>query len=103
MIWPFRKKSRADAVIAIMDEAVASVADMWLHYTSTFVFKPGVSLHDQIMIFSVPVSEGLENRFPELRNAPPGVLLLIIAKGVERSGTHSTKQIEDALGVPFPA
>lgn len=102
MIWPFKKKSNADAAIAVSDDAIQLSCDRWLAYNEQFKFKDSVALQEKIMMFSVPMSEGLKNTFPVLRNSPDAALFLFIAMGVEKSGTHTTQQIEEALGAPLP-
>jgi hypothetical protein len=104
-MWPFKKKpSSADAVIAVMPDAISLCSKQWLYYTSTLVFKDEVPLRDRILSFASPMTEGLKNTFAALgNNAPPAIFMLIIAKGIEKSGTHSTAEIEAALGVALPA
>lgn len=86
----------------MFDDAVAVATEKWLYFTGTFVFKEDVPLTQRIHLFSNPMFEGLRNNFPALAKAPPAVLLLIIAKGVQNSGTHTRAQIEQALGAPLP-
>jgi len=102
MIWPLTKKSNADAAIAVSDDAIQLACDKWLAFNEQFKFKDNVELQEQIMMFAVPMSEGLKNNFPELRNSPDAALLLFVAMGVEKSGTHTAQQIEEALGSPLP-
>ena len=102
-MWPFRNRAKeAEDAIAVFDDAVAVATEKWLYFTGTFVFKEDVPLTQRIHLFSNPMFEGLRNNFPALAKAPPAVLLLIIAKGVQNSGTHTRAQIEQALGAPLP-
>ena len=102
-MWPFQKrKSDADRVIEIMDQAVSFACEKWLYFSQTLIFNQNVPLRDRIAAFLVPVSEGLKNKFEPLRRAPDPVILLIVAKGVEASRTHSRNEIENALGAPLP-
>lgn len=34
MIWPFKRKSNADKVIAIMDAAITFAGEKWLYFNS---------------------------------------------------------------------
>jgi len=103
MMWPFRSKARdAERVIAVFDEAVALATDKWLMFSKTIVFKSEVALGERIQLFAVPMFEGLRSNYPPLKNASAAVLLLIVAKGVQKSGTHSRAEIEQALGAPLP-
>jgi hypothetical protein len=94
-----KRKSKADAAIAVMDEAIGLAADKWRFFCEKMPFRDDVGLVDRIAAFNVPFSEGARKNFPALKDAPDAVLLLIVAKGVERSGTHTRSQIEQALGV----
>jgi hypothetical protein len=102
-MWPFPKKpSKADAAVGRVDAVVAIAADKWSHFCKTLPFKNDVGLAERIYSFSGPFGEGLRQNVPEFRGANDGLILLIIAKGVERSGTHSRAEIEQALGMPLP-
>lgn len=101
----FRKNkegSSADEIIAVMDDAIQFAAEKWTYFTEALPFKDSVTLQDKIIGFVPPATEGLKNKFPALQDAPNPVYMLIIAKGVELSGTHSKEEIENALGVPLP-
>jgi hypothetical protein len=102
-MWPFRKKATAaDRVIEIYDDAIGLAAEKWLHFSKVLVFKDDVELREKIYMFSVPAFEGLMNNFPPLKEAPEGVLYLIVLKGIEKSGTYSRSQIETAIGIELP-
>lgn len=101
-MFGFRKRrSKADAAFAVMDEAIALAADKWQFFCDKLPFRDDVELVDRIASFSVPFSEGART-LPALKDAPEALLLLIVAKGIERSGTHSRTQFEQALGVSLP-
>ena len=97
-----RRESKADAVVAVMDEAVGIAADKWRFFCDKLPFRKDVPLADRIASFMFPFEEGARKRFPALKDAPGTVLLLIVAMGVERSGTHTRAQIEQALGFSLP-
>lgn len=94
--------NRADDAIAIFPQAIDFVAGRWLYFCERIIYKAEVPLVDRIGGFAVPAEQGLENNFPPLRDAPKGILLMIIAMGVWKSGTHSRDEIEAALGVQLP-
>jgi hypothetical protein len=97
-----KKKSKADATLSVLDDAIRFATDRWLYFCEKLPFKEDVGLATRIAAFSVPFDEGAKNKFPPLRDAPDAVLLLIIAKGVQASGTHTRDEIEQALGFELP-
>ena len=102
LIGRSKKKSQAHETIEIMDDAIQFAATKWVYFIETMPFKESAPLKEKIFIFFVPATEGLKNSFPALKNAPEAILLMIVAKGVELSGTHTKEQIEGALGLPLP-
>src|SRR5262245_53575890 len=102
-MWPFqRKKSAADEVIEQMDELIGIAKRKWDESSTLLPFKDDVQLKDRIVAFMMPFSEGARKNVPALKKAPGAVILLIAAKGIERSGTHSREEIEEALGIQLP-
>ena len=101
-MWPFKKKTSADKIIDVMDDIISHVAAKWTFFRKTLPFKDGVGLDEQIAMFSVPMKEGLNNTFPVIKDSPDALFMLLIAKGIEQSGTHSKEQLEQALGAPLP-
>jgi hypothetical protein len=102
-MWPFRKKATtADRTIEVWDDAVGHAAEQWIYFSKVFVFKDDAGLRERIFSFSIPMFEGLRSTFPPLKEAPDSVLLLLVAKCIEKSGTHSRPQIETALEMPLP-
>lgn len=102
-MFGFRKKqSKADAAIAVLPDAIQRAAERWTYYSETLVFKPEVTLRARIASFMIPFEEGVRKNMPALRDAPAAIILLVVAKGIERSGTHTRAQIEQALGFPLP-
>ena len=97
-----KKKSKADAAIAAMPQAIERAAEKWAYFCETLVFKAEVPLVARIGSFLVPFEEDVRKNMPALRDAPGAVILLVVAKGIERSGTHSRAEIEEALGFPLP-
>lgn len=74
----------------------------WLFFTESLVFKPEVSLRYRIGSFAIPAKQGLQNRFAALKSAPDALLLMVVAMGVWKSGTHSREEVEAALGAQLP-
>ena len=106
-MWPIRKRatnqSKAQTAIALFPDAVSHVAGEWLGFNEVLKFKKDVPLEQIIFVFSVPAFEGLRLKFLRLREAPESLLLMIVAMGVEKSGTHSRLEIEKALGAKLPS
>lgn len=102
-MFGFRKKQpKADAALAVMDDAVEIAAEKWRFFCDKLPFRETVRLADRIASFSVPFNEGARANIAAFKDAPDTFLLLVVALGVERSGTHSRAEIEQALGVPLP-
>lgn len=97
-----RKRSKADATIAVMPQAIEAASEKWRFFCDQLVFTPEVLLVDRIASFSAPFFAGARQNIPALREAPDAVLLMIVAEGIERSGTHTRAEIEQALGTRFP-
>ncbi|WP_298671317.1 hypothetical protein [uncultured Sphingomonas sp.] len=97
-----KKQSKADAAIAVMPQAIEAASEKWRFFCEKLVFKAEVPLADRIASFTVPFFQGARQNIPALKEAPDAVLLLIVAKGIERSGTHTKAQIEQALGTRLP-
>jgi hypothetical protein len=102
MFGLFRRRSKADAAVEAFRPAIQFASEKWAYYCEMLPFRADVPLADRINGFMMPFEEGLAANFPAFRNAPPGVALLIAAKGIELSGSHSRAEIEEALGVPLP-
>lgn len=98
-----KRRSKADAAIAVKDEAITFASNGWKYFCETLPFRDEVGLAERIGLFSVPCGEGLRKNFQALRAAPDGLLLLFIALGVEQSGSHTREQIEEALGLKLPS
>lgn len=99
-MWPFRKKkSQADLAVEWMPKAIDAAAEKWLIFQN-LPLKNDVTLQDKIYMFSLPLAKGLK-QWEAFRNSPEELFLLIAAKGVEKSGTHSNNEIAAALGMPY--
>jgi hypothetical protein len=95
-----KKPSKADAALAVMPEATALVSERWRYVCDTLPYKAGVPLEDRIASFCIPMYEGLRKTFPSLRAAPESFLLIVVVKGIERAGTHTSEELYGALGMP---
>ncbi|WP_133030234.1 hypothetical protein [Sphingomonas sp. PP-CE-1G-424] len=101
-MWPFsRRKSPADLAIEWMPHAIDVASQKWLEF-QLLPFRAEVPLETRIMAFVEPLKIGLR-QWEAFRTAPDAIFLLIAAKGVEKSGTHSISQLEQALKVSLPA
>ena len=102
-MWPFRKKRspQADA-LAIIDEAILFAAERWHFFSRSVPASPALGLGERIGMFARSVEKSLHARHPQLAAAPDEVIVLIVAKGVEQSGTVSRREIERALGILLP-
>ncbi len=101
--WPVRRRSiEANRLDDVMDEAVAFCAEKWVGYCEVMRFGEDVPLNARIGGFLVSASDGLTRNFPPLRRVPDTVILLIVAHGVEASGTYSRAEIEAALKTKLP-
>lgn len=78
------------------------VADKWLYFSKPFAFKYDFVLRDRIAAFSFPMFEILRKNVLPLRKSPDAILLIVVAKGIEKSGMHTRVEIEGALGAPLP-
>ena len=94
-MWPFKKK-QSPLPIEWIDRAIEVAAEKWLEFQN-LPFKDGLSLADQIYMFSVPLGQGLKT-WEAFKGATEGAFLFIAAKGVQMSGTHTRDEIEVALG-----
>lgn len=99
MAW-FRKKSPADQAIEALPQAIDVAAQKWLEF-QRLPFRDDVPLEMKIMAFLVPLQDGL-SKWDAFRQSPDAIFFIIACKGVEKSGTHSTEEIERAIGLPLP-
>jgi hypothetical protein len=92
--------SDADQVIGILPDAIAFASQKWIFFVDEVPLLDS-SLYNKITMFSVPAIEGLKNNFPVLKS-DEALCMMIIAKGIEESGSYSREEIESALGVNLP-
>jgi hypothetical protein len=102
-MWPFRKKRSPQAdTTAIIDEAIVFAAERWRAFSHSVPVRAGDGLRERIGMFARTLEKSLHARHPKLAAAPDEVIVLIIAKGVEQSGTVPRGEIERALGILLP-
>jgi hypothetical protein len=102
-MWPFRKKrSREPDALAVIDAGIEFASERWRFFSRSIEVAPATSLRDRIGLFARSFEPSLHARHPSLAAAPAEVILLIVAKGVEQSGTVSRGDIERALGILLP-
>ncbi len=102
-MWPFRKKRSPQAdTTAIIDEAILFAAERWHAFSRSVPVRPGTSLRERVGLFARSLEKSLHARHPQLAAAPDEVIVLIVAKGVEQSGTVPRDEIERELGILLP-
>lgn len=99
-MWPFTRK-RTPEELAI-DRATELAATAWRHFCDTSPLPPNIHIRDRIAFFTPDFRRSLSRRFPSLSETADEILLLIIARGVEKSGTHDRRHIERGLGIVLP-
>src|SRR3546814_14270055 len=100
-MWPFnRRKSKADMAIEWMPRAIEVASQKWSEFERQ-PFAADWPLDEKIYQFSLALGKGL-NQWEAFKDSPNELMLLMAAKGVERSGTHLRIEIEAALGFPLP-
>jgi hypothetical protein len=100
-MWPFRRKTIQTAD-EMLSAAIRATSGHWLAFSAGGSVPANLNLRDQIAYFARPLREELAKAFPQLAEADDQILLLVIAKGIEGSGTHSRGQIERQLGIVLP-
>lgn len=101
MTWPFRKRqSAADLAIEWMPRAIEVAAQKWVEFEAQ-PFSASMALDEKIYWFTQGLAAGLR-QWKAFKDGPDAIMLLIAAKGVERSRTHLRIEIETALGIPLP-
>ena len=100
-MWPFtKKKSSADLAIEWMPRAIDVAAAKWVEFDAQPFAQP-MDLDQKLFLFSEGLKAGLK-RWKAFKDAPDPLILLIAAKGVERSRTYFRVEIEAALNFPLP-
>ena len=100
-MWSFVRRPAASLDRAIAD-AVSLAAAAWTTFRDTAGVPANIHLRDQVAFFAPEFVARLARRFPALRSAPNDLILLIIALGIEASGSVSRRKIELQLGIVLP-
>ncbi len=71
----------------------------WIHFSNTLAFSEGVSLSKKIDFFRTPFVEGVRRDYPMFEPASEKELDVMIALGIEQSGTNSLVEVWRELGL----
>ena len=88
--------------LALLPELVEAASGRWRVFDRALAPKSEVALCERIMLFAHAAMQGIRSNYRELRTAPDGVLMLVVALAVLKSGTHTRTEVEAALGVDLP-
>ena len=100
-MWPFKeKKSKAALAIEWLPRAIEVAKYKWIEFDAQ-PFARDFSLTEKIILFAEGLESGL-SQWKVFRNPPQGLMMLIAAKGIQASGTHSKTEIELALCIDLP-
>lgn len=100
-MWPFRRGAPPTIASAIT-QAAGFAAECWSRFTETSGLPRNINLRDRVSYFAADFRRELDRRYPLLRSAPEEIVLLVIAQGIERSGSDSRRLIELQLGIVLP-
>ena len=99
-MWPFMPRISAEE--QAIDRAIALAASAWRLFCETSPLAPNIHIRDRIAFFTPDFRKSLSRHFPALAESADEIVLLIIARGVEISGTHNRRHIERGLGIILP-
>jgi hypothetical protein len=100
-MWSFVRRPSVSLDRA-MEDSVAFAAAAWIVFRNSAGVPANIHLRDQVAFFAPEFVVKLARRFPALRSAPNDLILLIIAQGIEASGSISRRKIELQLGIILP-
>ncbi|MCY7338440.1 MAG: hypothetical protein LH465_00540 [Sphingomonas bacterium] len=83
-----------------IDAATEVAAEEWVKFQVDM--PANLNLRDQVTFFGSRVQKVLLTSFPDLRAANEQILLLIVARGIELSGSIPKPRIERELGIVLP-
>lgn len=84
----------------ILELAIAYASEDWPQFEATV--PANLHLRDKVTFFAQRVRPALVARFPEMIAATEQVMLLVLAKGIEQSGSVPRRRIERDLGILLP-
>ncbi|HMC91251.1 MAG TPA: hypothetical protein VKI45_02210 [Allosphingosinicella sp.] len=100
-MWPFRRKqSRADLAVEWMPRAINVATQKWVEFENQ-PLAASMGLDEKIYLFTQGLAAGLR-QWKAFEAGPDALMLLVAAKGVERSRTYLRVEIETALGITLP-
>ena len=99
----FKKKKAADVDIGTLRiemhrqhaESCEAIKEKWLGFQKTMHFKPGVSLAQQIELFSQPLSQFYGTKYPLLVKAD--LFSIALHSGIAEARTHSIDALDAAM------
>jgi hypothetical protein len=83
----------------VMDQTkdcVEKISERWTYYMQVLKFRQEVKLSEIIDSFTFPIREFINRNYPLLAEAPPTLFWNMVFLGVEKSKTHSVKDIRVA-------
>ena len=89
-------------IMALLEGDIPTVSREWLRFRESSAFPKGAPLVNQVRAFFSPMAAFLKKRHESRMPVPNEILLLVILKGIERTGTHTKSQLESALGKKLP-
>jgi hypothetical protein len=93
------RQSKVAEALAIMPDAIQLVAERWREPRDQ-LSNSAMPLERTVAAFCIPMYAELRRTFPALRGAPDPFLLIVVAKGIEHSGTHSAEELCEAIDLP---
>jgi hypothetical protein len=81
----------------LMAKLIEQISRKWAYFSKTLVFNDDVSLRVRIDAFRLPLLEEVRIDFPMFREAEDNFFDPLIALGIEKSGTNSISELENAL------
>lgn len=100
-MWP-PSRPKIDPIQTAIDAGIGFAGEQWRLFCAASPLASNIHLRDRIAFFAGAFRPALAEKFPALASAPDQLVLLIIAKGIEESGTFSRAQIEKQLGIILP-
>jgi len=101
-----KEKTETEKVLEIVSPAVMWCASSWTEFYQSMKADFGKEIKLTSSLFSTVLenmSLRLKNDYPILDSKEGEVMIaVIVAKGIEVSGTHSKEEIEKVTGTPIP-
>lgn len=91
------KNPSADDLSRLSEMACDEVREKWLYFNKVLQFKADVSLAEQIDIFSKPLSEFFQQKYPALLLGGSEIFWLSTFTAILESGTHPKDEVNAAV------